>query len=187
MKKCTKCGREQPPENFYAAAGTRDGLRGDCKACFQARAKERYPKVRDREIQRVQLWREENRDRYLETQRRIKQSPEGRRRERAGHLKRKYGITLEYYDALLAEQDGVCSICGRAPTPGISLHVDHDHAIGEIRGLLCFRCNNALGDFGDDHDRLFAALRHLGPVAKDEATIARLAGLGMASSGVASH
>ncbi|MGH9178293.1 MAG: endonuclease VII domain-containing protein, partial [Acidimicrobiales bacterium] len=90
--------------------------------------------------------------------------------DRRSYLKRTYGITPEVYDELLARQEGVCAICRRQPTPGISLHVDHDHDSGRIRGLLCFRCNNALGDFDDDHDRLYAALRYLGPVEKDEAT-----------------
>ncbi len=78
---------------------------------------------------------------------------------------------------MLAEQDGGCAICGRPPRNDIALHVDHEHGTGRIRGLLCFRCNNALGDFEDDHTRLGAALAYLGPVPKDDATVARLAAL----------
>jgi len=126
----------------------------------------------------VQRWRAANPERYLETQRRAKQSPKGRRRERAGYLKRKYGITLEQYDELLAEQGGGCGICGRLPRDDISLHVDHDHLTGAIRGLLCFRCNNALGDFEDDYERLSAAVRYLRPPsALDRLVRARVAGL----------
>lgn len=50
----------------------------------------------------------------------------------------------------MTAQGGVCAICGRAPRDDISLHVDHDHATGAVRGLLCFRCNNAVGDLEDD-------------------------------------
>lgn len=161
MKKCTKCGVGQPLENFYKAVGGRDGLRGDCKSCFRERAKARYPQVRDEAIERAKRWREENRERYLEIQRRNKRSPEGRRRDRAGHLQRKYGISLEQYDALLEEQGGVCAICECLPRGDVAFHVDHDHGVGGIRGLLCFRCNGALGDFEDDPELLRRGAEYL--------------------------
>ena len=65
------------------------------------------------------------------------------------HLRRTFGITQADYQALLARQGGGCGICGRKPGK-ISLHVDHDHETGEIRGLLCVGCNNALGQLHDD-------------------------------------
>ena len=64
-------------------------------------------------------------------------------------------------DGMLAAQGGGCAICGCEPRDDISLHVDHDHATGEIRGLTCFRCNDALGDLGDDPDRLLRAVEYL--------------------------
>ena len=89
---------------------------------------------------------------------------------------RKFRITLEQYEELLAEQEGGCAICGRPPRR-VSLHVDHDHGTGRVRGLLCFSCNAALGYFGDDGDRLVAAANYLGPAPKDPALIERLAAL----------
>lgn len=80
---------------------------------------------------------------------------------RKSHLKRKYGLTLEEYDRMLAEQGGRCGICGRQPTRGVSLHVDHCHLTGRVRGILCFRCNNALGDFDHDTTLVTAAARYL--------------------------
>src|SRR5438445_350801 len=50
----------------------------------------------------------------------------------------------KYYDQLLAEQNGVCAICGCLPTYR-RLALDHCHETGKIRGLLCTRCNIALG------------------------------------------
>lgn len=60
-------------------------------------------------------------------------------------LKRRYGITLEEYEKMFAEQDGKCAICkGVCPT-GRNLAVDHDHDTGKVRGLLCSRCNQGIG------------------------------------------
>jgi hypothetical protein len=161
MKRCTKCGVEQPLENFYKAKGTRDGYRGDCKACFRARAKARYPQVRDQAIARAKQWRVDNIERYRDNQRRMRSTPEAKRRSRQYHLAKTFGITVEEYDAMLAAQGGGCAICGRPPRDDISLHVDHDHATGMVRGLTCFRCNNALGDFNDDPALLAKAAAYL--------------------------
>ena len=57
-----------------------------------------------------------------------------------------YKLTVEQYDAILKEQGGVCYLCHCAePVKGRRLSVDHDHTTGEIRGLLCSRCNPILG------------------------------------------
>jgi hypothetical protein len=65
---------------------------------------------------------------------------------RAKRLMDNYKLTIEQYDAILAYQDGVCYAC-RQPEPvkGRRLSVDHDHSTGEVRGLLCSRCNPILG------------------------------------------
>lgn len=53
------------------------------------------------------------------------------------------GVTDEEYARMLAAQGGGCAICGAKPKTR-RLHVDHDHASGKVRGLLCHRCNRAL-------------------------------------------
>jgi len=79
------------------------------------------------------------------------QTPESiRRRE----LKRRYGLTLERHRELLASQSGRCAICGRLMSEP---HVDHDHATGKVRELLCVRCNVGLGYFEDAGSLLRAA------------------------------
>jgi Recombination endonuclease VII len=68
---------------------------------------------------------------------------------RSFNLMRRYGITAEEYDQMLADQGGVCAICKKPPVKN-RLHVDHDRAccprIGScgkcIRGLLCSSCNS---------------------------------------------
>jgi hypothetical protein len=161
MKRCKKCGEQKPFEEFYRAAGTRDGYRGDCKACNLAAKHDRYVADPEREIARVKRWQQDNADRLNAYRRRRRLEPQVKLRERAGHLKRKYGMTLEDYDRMLEAQGGGCAICGRPPREDISLHVDHDHVTGRVRGLLCFACNNTLGDFKDDPARLYAAAEYL--------------------------
>jgi hypothetical protein len=78
------------------------------------------------------------------------------------HLRRRYGITVEHYDRMFAEQHGKCAICWEAPAE----HVDHDHATGRVRGLLCFNCNGALGQF---RDRIGLMLRAAAYLRRDPA------------------
>ena len=68
-------------------------------------------------------------------------SPE---RKRGIVLRKRYGITVEEYDALLAAQDGCCAICRKPPREGSRLYVDHDHETNQVRGLLCPSCNTSL-------------------------------------------
>jgi hypothetical protein len=76
---------------------------------------------------------------------------------RTYHLKRRYGITAKEADTMLAEQGGLCAICRAAP----AAHVDHDHATGRVRQLLCFNCNGGLGQFKDDPTMLREAARYV--------------------------
>jgi hypothetical protein len=61
-----------------------------------------------------------------------------------------YGITSEQYEALYEAQGGCCYICQRAKGISKKLSVDHDHATGYVRGLLCATCNKILGHLRDD-------------------------------------
>ena len=66
---------------------------------------------------------------------------------RNSHLKRTYGLTQKSFQTLLLQQGGTCAICFEAIGQGTPLRavVDHDHESGTVRGLLCDRCNHALG------------------------------------------
>lgn len=87
---------------------------------------------------------------------------------RNSYLKRKYGITEEDYEDLKLSQNGRCAICRNKPRTR-ALAVDHDHKTGEIRGLLCSRCNHGLlGHAYDSVEMLKRALDYLeNPPAKD--------------------
>lgn len=62
-------------------------------------------------------------------------------------LKSKYGLTEDDYSAMLEKQKGLCAICENPCATGRRLAVDHDHATGKVRGLLCLYCNRLLGRF----------------------------------------
>lgn len=78
-------------------------------------------------------------------------------------LLKKYGIGIEQYDAMLAAQGGRCATCS-SPDPktrwGVFV-VDHCHASGAVRELLCFNCNSGLGQFFDNPDALRAAASYV--------------------------
>jgi hypothetical protein len=154
-KRCKKCGATKALEDFYKAAGTRDGLRGECKECNAAAKAAWYQRNRAAVIRKVQAWQAANPERVKAV--RKKRNVARRAEHREAHLVRTFGITQSEYDAMLAAQGGACAICDRSPREGSSLHVDHDHGTGRIRGLLCFRCNGGLGQFAEDVDRLVAA------------------------------
>ena len=92
--------------------------------------------------------------------------PERLRRYNLRAAMKKYGVTLDWFESKLAEQAGRCMVCGETPPPGgvkaaARLHVDHDHATGAVRDLLCTRCNQGLGYFRDNPDLLRAAAEYI--------------------------
>jgi hypothetical protein len=72
-----------------------------------------------------------------------------------------YGLTLSGYENLLQLQGGVCKVCSRSPDENKRLEIDHDHATGRVRGLLCGLCNKGLGLFQDSPEILSKALQYL--------------------------
>jgi hypothetical protein len=82
-------------------------------------------------------------------------------RDEIKRIKRKYGLTPEGYVALLHAQNGKCAICGKGPNSGDKLWIDHNHVTQTVRGLLCKRCNFALGGFRDSIDVLLSAIEYL--------------------------
>ena len=94
-------------------------------------------------------------------------NPEYRARSRVTNrratLKRYHGVTPEDYDRMYAAQNGVCAICGSASLQNgrSNLDIDHCHKTNVIRGLLCQRCNRAIGLFGDNADTMLRAVEYL--------------------------
>ena len=77
-------------------------------------------------------------------------TPKRKKEEKARHLLRAYNMTLEQWNLLYSNQNGICAnpYCDKVML-GSDTHVDHDHETGKVRGLLCARCNTDLGRLED--------------------------------------
>ena len=84
---------------------------------------------------------------------------------RNAELQRRYGITQQDYEVMIAEQNNQCAICN-ATEPGGRHNsgyfvVDHCHTTGKVRKLLCHNCNTALGLVGDNTHILQSMIEYL--------------------------
>jgi Recombination endonuclease VII len=85
---------------------------------------------------------------------------------RAAHRQRLARVNLTHteYKEMLWQQDNACAICKQSFFDGdktVTVHIDHDHATGAVRGLLCRGCNHGIGNFNDDPERLTNAISYL--------------------------
>ena len=132
--RCKHCGKEKACSdmslNKSLAHGHTPGL---CRGCASAKSR---------------VWRET----ALTKNERVA-------RAKNYHLRRTFGITLDQYNEMLAEQDGTCKVCHKVDTTDLA--VDHCHSTGKVRGLLCGPCNRALGLAYDDPKLLRALAEYL--------------------------
>jgi len=98
------------------------------------------------------------REYYLKNRETILAKVKITKRWRAGHLK-KYGLTVAAFEQMLKSQRGLCFICG--PNGEGKMCVDHNHQTGQVRRLLCDRCNRMIGAAREDPMILRAAARYL--------------------------
>lgn len=129
-KICSKCGKKKSFSKFYKHEGNNKS--GLDSQCKMC--KEKYQKH------------------YSKTAKRKKQIMKA-------NLRRMYNMTLHEYDQMFIRQNGLCAICEK-PEINRRLSVDHNHETGEVRGLLCVRCNNALSVIEND-DFVEAAKKYL--------------------------
>lgn len=143
FRRCSTCNATKSLSEFHRARGrspnSRTRYRSQCRHCSQV----------------------SNRSASMKTGQgtyRYTAAPDAKREYM---LRRFYGITLHDYNCLLVFQNHTCAICDK-PEPGRRcLAVDHDHKTGAVRGLLCTRCNQALGFFRDDRHILNRAVEYL--------------------------
>jgi hypothetical protein len=91
---------------------------------------------------------------------RLKQDPERRKLYDRRKQLREYGLSPQQHKSLVDRAGGRCGIC-RQEFGKRGPHVDHDHATGLVRGILCHCCNLGIGLFRDDPERLRAAINYL--------------------------
>lgn len=119
------------------------------------------PEYKKKAYQTNQRWRNNNLEKVRKWRRDwSKQNPD---KVFAQKLRSTYGISLETYQILLDIQNKVCAICGKEePNKKYkTLGVDHNHNTGQIRGLLCTKCNTAIGLLNEDLDLINKVIIYL--------------------------
>jgi hypothetical protein len=145
---CTKCRKIKSIEEFGRDSSRKSGYGWICLICNRGKSDGYYQRNK--------------KARQIATIERRNRNPE---KFKDWALRRKFGITLEQYNQMRAEQANLCAIC-RQPENKVVRHrlynlaVDHDHETGDVRGLLCADCNLALGRFSTVK-RLTAAIEYL--------------------------
>lgn len=158
MKLCSGCGEKKELSAFSKKNSAADGLQPQCKACDSARLRE----VRETRPAEVAARKKESRNKnpqpYRESWAKWKTNPENQRKVRDYNLRVRYGLSLEEFEARVAAQGGLCTVasCGNPAEV-----VDHCHSSGKVRGVICKKCNWALGYAGDSVARLQGLINYL--------------------------
>lgn len=154
-KACRTCKVDKPLADYNRMRSAPDGLQYTCRDCEKARWKRMDKTTRGK-------YKARDRERYPDRHKeyRTKRYAENPDAYREAQMRTLYGIGVAQYDEMLTEQKGVCAVCLEPSDK--TLHVDHDHATGRIRGLLCQRCNHGIGSMKDDPVRMLRAVRYLG-------------------------
>ena len=149
---CTVCGEVKKLDRFAKSATGLGGRLPRCRECTNKAARERYNK--DKEYycgKRRESKREYDQRRYAELIASGQKPKKDPIKAKNSYLLRNYGITYEQYLQLLESQDHKCAICGteQSDRKDGGLVVDHCHASGKVRGMLCQKCNLMLGNAND--------------------------------------
>ena len=120
-----------------------------CKPCTRKYDQGNYRGKRELKLAQVKAYADENREAVRENNRWAK-------------IKHLYDLTQSGWNEIFKSQGGCCRLCDKHATEiKETLHVDHCHETGEVRGLLCKSCNSALGALGDNVEGLQKALDYL--------------------------
>ena len=148
-KKCSKCEKTKEAKSFYFKAKN-SGLRPECKKCTDA-INAKYAKT-----PRGKKAAKKAKTKLLKDPKKLAKY---KKQQAFSARRKKYGVDETLFNKMWSEQFGVCAICPSKLTK--ASHVDHCHKTGQVRGLLCFRCNSGLGFFQDNIGNLTGALSYL--------------------------
>lgn len=146
LKRCSRCKEEKLRAAFAGNKSTRDGLQAYCRQCWAAYHQARQLAKGNNIRPRVET---PEGHKFCRSCGQIKPHSEWHRNATASDglstSCKACRATKAERDELIASQGSVCCICLSAP----AAHVDHCHETGRVRGVLCFSCNAALGQFKD--------------------------------------
>lgn len=165
-KICCICKQDKEYKLFHRQISSKDGYQAKCAKCTREYNREYRAKHTEKVSEYQKQYQSDNSDtiaaRKKERYDAQKDSEEFKEKRRNLKYVTRYGITVEDYERILAEQHGVCNICLQEQTTARNnLCVDHCHITGEVRGLLCDHCNVGLGRFKDDPELLLRAVEYL--------------------------
>jgi len=156
---CTKCKQEKSIDVFYKNASQGDGLHNECKICADTYKKQHQKNNPTKYSEYSRKYRQNNLEKSKESQRKYRTKHAESMLNKS--FKYRFNITLDDYNKMSEKQNGVCAICGEVNGKGRRLAVDHNHITGEIRGLLCMKCNVAVGKWGEDMQLFEKTLSYL--------------------------
>jgi len=137
-KSCTECEKLLPLDEYHKNKDSPDGRHSICKVCKNNKARKTY------------------------SEKELRQKRPSYASSRERHLLRTYGINISTYNKLLRSQKYCCGVCGKhQDDEKKSLHVDHNHETGEIRGLLCNFCNRQVIGRHKDPEIFKSAAKYL--------------------------
>jgi len=158
-KFCKKCNSTKLMDDFSKNAKAKDGKQTYCRACQKAR----WDSL-SKEKKKVYYYRYDSMNREKRMASAAARRLDHPDKVYSAIIKNKHGITLTEYQKMLHEQDYRCKICKSDFLGNRNIrrfHIDHCHATGKVRGLLCQQCNHGLGNFRDNIDSLAAAIEYL--------------------------
>ena len=144
LNKCSKCKLVKPRTDFYLDKSRATGVTSYCKICKIEHRSKRYAAAKSRDKEYYREYYRKNPDKKKQYGLKL------------------YGLSLENFNQMRTQQNFCCAIC-KTHEDNLTrkLFVDHCHATGKVRGLLCQSCNTMIGNAKDSVLVLQAGIKYL--------------------------